>query len=160
MDEAQPDVGEQGAARQGRPVPVAPARAARPAGARPGRAAAQRAPRRDRLCSSDGVEIDAKGGGLRNPAGGEGGFLIRTECSGQVVASCYGALDLVGLRRDETLVLGSGHLVAFDLGVSYITRKVTRGLVQTLKTGEGLVFEFTGPGRLWTQSRNPRELTG
>jgi uncharacterized protein (TIGR00266 family) len=111
------------------------------------------------LCSSDGVAIDAKWGGLRNLAGGEGGFLIRTEGGGQVVASCYGALDLVELRRGESLVLDSGHLVAFDDGVSYVTRKVTRGVVQTLKSGEGLVFEFSGPGRLWTQSRNPKELT-
>lgn len=49
-------------------------------------------------------------------------------------------------------------MVAFDDGVTYTTRKVTTGLMQTLKSGEGLVFEFTGPGRLWTQTRNPGEL--
>jgi uncharacterized protein (AIM24 family) len=95
---------------------------------------------------------------MRNLAGGEGGFLIRAEGKGRVLASCYGALDLVELRDGETLVLDSGHLVAFSDGTSYTTRKVTRGLTQTLKSGEGLVFEFTGPGTLWTQSRNPKEL--
>jgi uncharacterized protein (AIM24 family) len=32
--------------------------------------------------------------------------------------------------------------------------------MQTLKSGEGLVFEFTGPGRVWTQTRNIDELIG
>lgn len=110
------------------------------------------------LCSSDGVEIDTKWGGFKNLVGGEGGFLVRAEGQGQVVASCYGALDVVTLAAGESIVIDSGHMVAFDDGVTYVTRKVTSGLMQTLKSGEGLVFEFTGPGRLWTQTRNPGEL--
>ncbi|NEB78389.1 TIGR00266 family protein [Streptomyces sp. SID14478] len=110
------------------------------------------------LCSSDGVALDTKWGGFKNLAGGEGGFLVRAEGSGQVVAACYGALDEVALREGETLVLDSGHLVAFEDGLSFTTRKVTRGLMQSLTSGEGLVFDFTGPGRLWTQSRNPGAL--
>ncbi|MFI6873938.1 TIGR00266 family protein [Streptomyces sp. NPDC050400] len=110
------------------------------------------------LCSSDGVELETKWGGFKNLAGGEGGFLVRAEGRGQVVAACYGALDEVELKPDERFVLDSGHLVAFGDDVTYTTRKVTRGLMQTLKSGEGLVFEFTGPGRLWTQSRNPGAL--
>lgn len=110
------------------------------------------------LCSSEGIDLDTTWGGFKNLAGGEGGFPVRTEGRGQVLATCYGALDEVELGPGEQMVLDSGHLVAFGDGVSYTTRKVTRGLMQTLKSGEGLVFEFTGPGRLWTQSRNPHEL--
>lgn len=110
------------------------------------------------LGSSEGVDIDTKWGGLRNLVGSEGGFLVQAEGKGQVLASCYGALDLVELKPDEGIVLDSGHMVAFDDGVSFTTRKASRGLMNTLKSGEGLVFEFTGPGRLWTQSRNPSEL--
>ncbi|MGY0021812.1 AIM24 family protein [Streptomyces sp. cg35] len=90
------------------------------------------------------------------PAPGES---VRAEGRGRVAAACYGALDRVELGPGETLVLDSGHLVAFEDGLSCATRKVTRGLLQTLKSGEGLVFEFTGPGRLWTQSRDPGALT-
>jgi uncharacterized protein (AIM24 family) len=32
--------------------------------------------------------------------------------------------------------------------------------MQTFKSGEGLVFEFQGPGRVWTQTRNPTEFLG
>ncbi len=75
-----------------------------------------------------------------------------------MLASCYGALDVIELQPGEKIVLDSGHMVAFTDDITYTTRKVTRELMQTLKSGEGLVFEFTGPGRLWTQSRNPNEL--
>jgi uncharacterized protein (TIGR00266 family) len=110
------------------------------------------------LASSDGVEIDTKWGGLKNLAGGEGGFLVRAEGQGAVVAACYGALDVIDLAAGEQIVLDSGHMVAFSDGVDFSTRKVTSGLMQTLKSGEGLVMDFTGPGRLWTQSRNPDEF--
>lgn len=110
------------------------------------------------LCSSSGIEIDTKWGGLKNLAGGEGGFVVRAEGQGEVVAACYGALDVIDLAEGEGLVLDSGHLVAFSDGLNFTTRKVTTGLMQTLKSGEGLVLEFTGPGRVWTQSRNPSEF--
>ena len=112
------------------------------------------------LCSSDGVEIDTKWGGMKNLAGGEGGFVVRAEGQGEVVAACYGALDLVDLADGEAYVLDSGHMVAFSDGMAFTTRKVSSGLMQTLKSGEGFVFEFTGPGRLWIQSRNPHEFLG
>ena len=49
------------------------------------------------LCSEGGVEIDTRWGGFQNLFGGEGGFLIHASGSGEVVASCYGALDSVTL---------------------------------------------------------------
>jgi uncharacterized protein (AIM24 family) len=39
-------------------------------------------------------------------------------------------------------------------------RKATGGIVQMVKSGEGLVFDFTGPGRLLVQTRNPNEFLG
>ena len=109
------------------------------------------------LCSSDALELDTKWGGFKNLAGGEGGFLVRITGTGRVVCSCYGALDKITLGAGESVVLDSGHLVGFTEGTQYITRKVTSGMMQTLKSGEGLVFEFTGPGEILTQTRNPHE---
>lgn len=112
------------------------------------------------LMSGTGVEIDTKWGGFKNLMGGEGGFLIRATGSGQVVASCYGAIEVYDVPAGEQLVLDSGHLIAFEETLTYTTRKATSGLMQTLKSGEGLVFEFTGPGRIWAQTRNAGELIG
>jgi uncharacterized protein (TIGR00266 family) len=110
------------------------------------------------LASADGVEIDTKWGGFKNVFGGEGGFLIHASGSGDVLVSCYGALDTIDLSPGEGIVVDSGHLVAFDPAVSFTTRKASGGIMNTLKSGEGLVMEFTGPGRIHTQTRNPGAL--
>jgi uncharacterized protein (AIM24 family) len=67
---------------------------------------------------------------------------------------------VVDLAAGEQIVLDSGHLVAYSDTATFVTRKVAKGLMQTLKSGEGLVMEFTGPGRVWKQSRNPDEFVG
>jgi uncharacterized protein (TIGR00266 family) len=112
------------------------------------------------LCSQHSVEIDTSWGGFKNAFGGEGGFLLRASGVGPVVCAAYGALDVVDLAAGEQFVLDSGHLVAYTDGVQFNLRKVAKGLMTTMKSGEGLVFEFTGPGRVWTQTRNIDELVG
>lgn len=37
-------------------------------------------------------------------------------------------------------------------------RTASGGIARSVKSAEGLVFEFTGPGWVMTQSRNPRGL--
>jgi uncharacterized protein (TIGR00266 family) len=109
------------------------------------------------LASEAAVEIDTKWGGFKNLFGGEGGFLVRTSGEGEVVVSCYGALDKIRLASGESVVVDSGHMVAFDEGVQMTLRRVA-GTMASLKSGEGVVFEFTGPGEVWTQTRNPGAL--
>ncbi|HWC12777.1 MAG TPA: TIGR00266 family protein [Acidimicrobiales bacterium] len=110
------------------------------------------------LASSAGVELDTKWGGFKSLFGGEGGFLVRATGQGTVVLACYGAIDTVSLQAGESVTIDSGHVVAFGPTVTSQIRKVATGLVQTLKSGEGLVFDFTGPGWVMTQSRNPAAL--
>ena len=110
------------------------------------------------LASSAGVELDTKWGGFKNLFGGEGGFLVRATGQGTVLLASYGALDTVTLAEGESVTIDSGHVVAFDPNVSSRIRKATGGVVQTLKSGEGLVFDFTGPGWVMTQTRNPAAL--
>jgi len=112
------------------------------------------------LASSIGIELDTKWGGFKNVFGDEGGFLVRCSGNGKIVVACYGAIERLELGAGEKVVLDSGHLVAFDPTVEFITRKVTKGIMQTLKSGEGFVMEFTGPGRILTQTRNPQGLVG
>jgi uncharacterized protein (TIGR00266 family) len=110
------------------------------------------------LASAAGVELDTKWGGFRNLFGGEGGFLVRATGQGAVVLACYGAIDTFVLQPGESMTVDSGHVVAFDPSIVSGLRKVAGGVVQTLKSGEGLVFDFTGPGWVMTQSRNPSAL--
>jgi uncharacterized protein (TIGR00266 family) len=110
------------------------------------------------LCSSDGVTLDTKWGGFQNLFGGEGGFVVRASGHGTVVLSCYGALDTISLQPGETFVLDSGHMVAYADGVGMNLRAASGKLSGAVKSMEGLVFEFTGPGWVMTQSRNPQGL--
>jgi uncharacterized protein (TIGR00266 family) len=110
------------------------------------------------LASPATVELDTKWGGFRNLFGSEGGFVVRASGQGPIVLGCYGALDKWTLERGETITVDTGHMVAYQDTVQMALRKVTGGLVQTFKSGEGLVFDFTGPGVVYTQTRNPTEL--
>jgi uncharacterized protein (TIGR00266 family) len=110
------------------------------------------------LASAVGVELDTKWGGFKNLFGGEGGFLVRASGRGPTLLACYGAVDTIELADGESVTIDTGHVVAFDNTVRSQIRKVATGMVQTLKSGEGLVFDFTGPGWVMTQTRNPSAL--
>ena len=110
------------------------------------------------LASSAGVELDTKWGGFKNVFGGEGGFLVHATGQGTILLACYGALDTMTLGDGESVTIDTGHVVAFGPTVTSQVRKVTGGMIQTLKSGEGLVFDFTGPGWIMTQTRNPAAL--
>ncbi len=110
------------------------------------------------LASSAGIDLDTKWGGFKSLFGGEGGFLVRATGQGTVILACYGAIDTVGLQPGESVTIDSGHVVAFGPTVTSQIRKVASGVMQTLKSGEGLVFDFSGPGWVMTQSRNPSAL--
>ena len=110
------------------------------------------------LASASGVDLDTKWGGFKNLFGGEGGFLIRTSGEGMILLACYGAIDTIELQAGESVTVDTGHVVAFDPDTTMQLRKIAGGIVQSLKSGEGMVFDFTGPGWVMTQTRNPSAL--
>jgi uncharacterized protein (TIGR00266 family) len=112
------------------------------------------------LASEMSVELNTKWGGFKNLFGSEGGFIVHAEGSGKIVLSCYGALETWTLAAGEKITLDTGHMVAYDSSLTMNLRKATGGIVQMAKSGEGLVFDFTGPGRLLVQTRNPNEFLG
>lgn len=111
------------------------------------------------LANSAGVQIDTRWGGLRNLVGGEGGFLVHASGQGEVIMGCYGALDVLDLEAGEQVVVDTGHVVAYSPTIQFSTRRAARGrTVASVTSGEGLVFDFTGPGRVLIQTRNPSAL--
>ena len=72
---------------------------------------------------------------------------------GPLFLSSYGAIHEVELGVGQQYVVDTGHLVAFDEGVRYTVRRVG-GLKSTLFSGEGLVCDLTGPGKILLQSRS------
>ena len=109
------------------------------------------------IASEPGVDIDTKWGGAKTFFSGEGLFMLHCSGAGDMLVSSYGAIVERQLQPGEVYTVDTGHIVAFDEGVTYAVRKVGNWK-STILGGEGLVTDFTGPGRLLLQTRSSQEL--
>jgi uncharacterized protein (TIGR00266 family) len=109
------------------------------------------------LASAGEVDTRLRWGGLRTLFGGEGLFLLESSGDGDVFVNAYGGILEVPV--DGTYVVDTGHVVAFDDTLSFTVRG-SGGLKALFFSGEGLVCEFSGRGRLYLQSRNIGALVG
>lgn len=108
------------------------------------------------IANSHEVQIDTQWGGMANLFGGEGGFGFRASGQGQALVSIYGAVDIMDLEAGDQVTIDTGHVVAYDLTIQFKMRRAVEGRsIQSMKSGEGWVFDFFGPGRVLLQSRNP-----
>ncbi len=105
------------------------------------------------LAGSPDLDLSTQGS-LKGLISGEGLFLQKISGAGEVFLSCYGAVTVKELAAGEKYIVDTGHMVAFDESVTYTIRKAAKGLMSTVLSGEGLTCEFTGPGKVWIQSRN------
>ena len=109
------------------------------------------------IAASPDIDVDTEFGGARTFFGSEGLFLLRCTGVGPLFVSSYGAIRPVDVRSADPFVVDTGHIVAFEEGVDFTVRRVG-GLKSTLASGEGLVAEFTGEGRVWLQTRSSDAL--
>lgn len=105
------------------------------------------------IASSPQIEIDTKWGGAKTFFSREGLFLLKLSGTGNLFLSSYGAIHEIELGVGQKYTVDTGHMVAFAEGVGYSVRRVG-GLKSTLFSGEGLVCELTGPGKIMIQSRS------
>ena len=111
------------------------------------------------MASHPSIEVDTKWGGAKTFFSSEGLFLLKVSGSGDLFVSSFGAIRQVDLAPGEQYVLDTGHMVAFSEGMTYQVRKVG-GWKSTMLSGEGLVVDLTGPGRLYMQTRSPQGFLG
>jgi uncharacterized protein (TIGR00266 family) len=111
------------------------------------------------LAGEASVTVDTKWGGAKTFFSGEGLFLLKCTGQGDMLIASYGAIFEKDLQPGETYKVDTGHIVAFEEGVGMQVNKVG-GWKSTILSGEGLVATFTGPGKLWQQSRSPEDLIG
>lgn len=105
------------------------------------------------VASESGVELDTKWSGAKTFFASEGLIMLRGTGSGKLLLSSYGAIHEKNLTAGEKFTVDTGHLVAFTEGIDFKVNKVG-GLKSTLFSGEGLVVELTGPGRVLMQTRS------
>ncbi|HUQ54429.1 AIM24 family protein [Lentzea sp.] len=111
------------------------------------------------VASGSTVAMNPESALMKALFGGAEGFLNHAHGQGTVVLACCGALDLVTLATGEAVTISSDHVVAFADTLQCRLRPSVPDGAQSIHTGEGLVFDFAGPGAVITQTRGPRRLT-
>ena len=102
------------------------------------------------------VDIKTKFGGVKSLFGGEGAFLLFAKGHGDLLFSAFEASSSETRRLPDG---GQRTRVAWGPSLTYQIKAVG-GLKQTVFSGEGLVMEFKGRGRIWLQTRTLKETAG
>ena len=108
------------------------------------------------MACETGVDLNARVSGKAFMAG-EGLSILEATGTGKLLVSSYGAIYEKTLAAGEQCVVDSSHLVAFD-GTVGVQPRTVGGIKSTMLSGEGLVIEMTGPGRVLIQTRSPQAL--
>jgi uncharacterized protein (TIGR00266 family) len=103
------------------------------------------------LAASPAITVKLKFGGLKTMLGGEGLFLLSATGAGDLFINAYGGIRELDLNG--SFIVDTGHIVAFEDSLTFNVKKVG-SWKSTLFSGEGLVCEFSGKGKLWIQTRN------
>jgi uncharacterized protein (TIGR00266 family) len=111
------------------------------------------------MASEMSVNVDAKWGGAKGFFGSGSLVLLKVSGQGKVLAGCYGAIEERVLQAGQKYTVDTGHIVGFDGSVQFNVKRVG-GWKSTLLSGEGLVVELTGPGRVLMQTRSEEALIG
>ncbi|MCZ7540924.1 MAG: TIGR00266 family protein [Anaerolineae bacterium] len=105
------------------------------------------------VASSLGIIVDAKWGGAQTFFASEGLIMLRARGEGLLILSSYGAIHPIDLAPGQRYTIDTGHLVSFSEGMGFRVR-TAGGVRSTLLSGEGLVVDLTGPGRVYMQTRS------
>ena len=79
--------------------------------------------------------------------------MLNCAGAGDLILSSYGAIHDMTLKAGESYTVDTGHLVAFTEGMGFSVRRVG-GMKSTLFSGEGLVVDLSGPGKVFMQTRS------
>ncbi len=106
------------------------------------------------LASDENVKINSDFQGLRGLFN-EGLFILRASGSGTLFFNSYG--DVEEVEVDGSYRVDNGHAVAWEPTLDYQITRGGRG-IRSFLFSDQLILRFTGHGKLWVQSRNPRSL--
>jgi uncharacterized protein (TIGR00266 family) len=98
-------------------------------------------------------ELRIKYGGFKGVMSKKGLFLLHVQGAGTVFCQAFGAVIERNLSEGENFYLDNRFAVAFSDTIAYQLVKATSSIKDSLMSGEGLVNRYTGPGRLYYQTR-------
>jgi len=108
------------------------------------------------VASAGDVDMKMRFGGLRGLLAKEGLFFLEMHGQGTVWFNSYGGVEVVDV--DGTYIVDNGHIVGFEGDLNFNIRGAGGGIKGFFLSGEGLVCEFTGKGRVFLQARNVGSL--
>jgi uncharacterized protein (TIGR00266 family) len=103
------------------------------------------------VAAGPAIEMESRGSGS-SFFGGEGLFVLELSGSGPAFVEAFGGIETVTLDADQSFVVDTGHLVAWEPSLTFDTRLVASGIKSSLLSGEGRVCDFTGPGTVYIQT--------
>ncbi len=109
------------------------------------------------MASTPGVNLKTRFGGLRALFSGEGAFFIECSGTGELFYNSFGAV--LEKQVEGSFTVDTGHVVAWEPGLTY-SLKGMGNLKSTLLSGEGLVMNFSGTGKIYVQTRTMGGLAG
>jgi uncharacterized protein (TIGR00266 family) len=110
------------------------------------------------VASAGDIDIKMKFGGLKSILAKEGAFMLEVSGSGDLWFTSYGGIHAIDIQGPY--MVDNGHLVGYEGQLTMNIRSAGGGLLGFMASGEGLVCEFQGQGRIYIQSRNLGALVG
>ncbi len=110
------------------------------------------------LASMGPVQMRLRFGGLKSLLAKEGAFFLEISGHGDLWFTSYGGIQAVDVNG--RYLVDNGHLVGYEGNLALNIRSAGGGLMGLMASGEGLVCEFDGQGRVYIQSRNTSSLVG
>jgi uncharacterized protein (TIGR00266 family) len=107
-------------------------------------------------------EVDLETVAQQVPPGllnGEGLFVLRAKGRGALAVSAFGGLHEVTVEPGCDYLVDNGHLVAWSAPNDFKMERSGHGWLSTLVSGEGFLWRFAGPAKLWLQRRNPHAFS-
>ena len=104
------------------------------------------------LASFPSVELDTKWQGLKGFLSEKDFVMLHASGQGKVWVTSFGGMQEKELQPGEVLSVDTGHIVAFADNMQFSVRRVG-GWKSTILSGEGLVTDFVGPGKVILQTR-------
>ena len=110
------------------------------------------------VASAGDFEMKLKFGGLKGLLAKEGAFFLEITGHGDLFFNSYGGVHAVDINGP--FMVDNGHLVGWEGNLEMKIKSAGGGMLGFMASGEGLVVQFEGQGRVYIQSRNLGSLVG
>jgi uncharacterized protein (TIGR00266 family) len=105
------------------------------------------------LAAEENVEIETAWRGASTFKMSSGLQMLRCSGDGRLLISSFGAIHTIDLGEGQSYSVDRGHLVGFTDQVQMRMRQLG-GVRSTLLRGQEIIFELTGPGKIYLQTRS------